>query len=216
MRINTIVFDMDGTLVDTNELVADSWRYAVKELTGRDITDEEIRQTMGELLRDSMLRLMPEIDPDTALELYRAYQREIFLERISLYDGVENVLRELQEKGYKNVLLTSRLRTSCDRALSHFGIAQYFDAVLTASDTKVFKPDPEPVYMILDMAGAEPGEAMMIGDTVHDIEAGIAAGVFTVLVDWSVAMPPEKRKSAPKPDAVIEKMEDILLLLEKR
>lgn len=212
--LNTVIFDMDGTLIDTNELVADSWRYAVKELTGRDITEDEIKGTLGEILRDSMLRLMPDIDPEVALNTYRDYQRDIFLDRIKLYEGTSEALREIHADGYKSALLTSRLRASTEKALKHFGIADCFNAVLTASDTKIFKPDPAPVYEILGMTGSKAEEAMLVGDTVHDIEAGLAAGVFTVLVGWSYALPPEKRKNAPKPDAVIEKMQDILSLLK--
>jgi len=211
--INTVVFDLDGTLLDTNDLIADSWSYTLKTLTGRGITDEEIRGTMGELLADSMRRLMPEIDTEEALDVYRMYQREIFLGSIKLYEGVEETLRELHGAGVKCALLTSRLRPSTVKALDHYGITDLFEAVLTASDTEVFKPDPAPIFQILDIIGSRPEEAMLLGDTVHDIEAGLAAGVFTVLVGWSYALPPEERESAPKPDAVIEKMRDILTLV---
>ena len=212
--INTVIFDLDGTLIDTNDLVADSWRYTVKKLTGKDITDDEIRGTLGEILLDSMRRIMPEIDPDTALEVYRAYQRDIFLDSIKLYDGTAEVLAALHGAGIKNAILTSRLRTSTEKAMAHFGIRELFDAVLTASDTKIFKPDPAPVYLILDMLGSKAEDAMIVGDSIHDVEAGLAAGVFTVLVDWSCALPPERRADAPAPDAVIEKMQDLLTLLK--
>jgi len=213
MKKNTILFDLDGTLIDTNELIVDSWRYTVMTLTGRDITDEEIRGTLGEILLDSMIRVMPDIDPDTALQTYREYQHDIFLDSITLYEGTKEVLTELRKAGCKTALLTSRLRTSCERALAHFGITDLFDAVLTASDTKVFKPDPTPIYYILDELGSRPEEAVIVGDTVHDIEAGLAAGVYTVLVGWSVALPPEKRPTAPAPDAIINKLHDLLTLV---
>ena len=208
-----MLFDLDGTLVDTNELVSESWRYTVRELTGREITEEEIRETLGELLKDSMLRIMPEIDPEAALETYRAYQRDKFLLQIKLYEGADEVLRALHEAGYKLAIVTSRLRTSCERALNHFGLTDLFDATLTASDGSVFKPDPAPIYKILEEIGAGPDEAIFVGDTVHDIEAGLAAGTFTILVGWSFALPPDKREKAPEPDAVIENMRDILTLL---
>jgi len=211
--INTVIFDLDGTLLDTNELVADSWRFTVRTLAGREVTDEEVRGTFGEILLDSMLRLLPGVEPDKALDTFRTYQRDIFLERISLYDGAKETLAAIHLAGIKNAVLTSRLRTSTERALNHFGIADLFDAVLTASDTEVFKPDPAPVYLLLDMLGSRAEEAMIVGDTVHDIEAGLASGLFTVLVDWSQALPPEKRQAAPAPDAVIEKMQDLLKLL---
>ena len=212
-RVNTVLFDFDGTLVDTNGLISESWRYTVKTLKNRDITDDEIRSSLGEILLDSMRRLMPDVDPEKAVELYRVHQRDIFLDRISLYEGVEEVLYALHEAGYKNALVTSRLKNSTEKGLAHFGLDKLFDAVLTASDTEVFKPDPTPIYLVLDMLGSRPEEAIFVGDTIHDIEAGLAAGVFTVLVDWSYALPPEKRVAAPVPDAVIEKMQDLLQLL---
>jgi len=212
--INTVLFDLDGTLVDTNDLIYDTWRYTVNTLTGRGITDEEIRGTLGEMLQESMKRLMPEIDPAEALDVYRVFQRGKFLDRIKLYEGAEEVLRAIRAAGYKNALVTSRLRSSAERAMAHFGLTDLFDAVLTASDTDIFKPDPAPIFLILEMLGSKPEEAMLVGDTVHDIEAGLAAGVFTVLVDWSLALPPEKRDAIPKPDAVVGKMQDILALLK--
>jgi len=211
--INTVIFDLDGTLIDTNELITDTWRHTVKTLTGSDISDDVIRGTMGEVLPDSMRRIMPGIDIEEALDVYRDFQRDRFLSSIKLYEGVEEALRAIHEAGYKNAILTSRMRTSTEKGLAFLGIADLFDAVLTANDTKIFKPDPAPVYQVLDILGARPEEAMFVGDTVHDIEAGLAAGVFTVLVDWSYALPPEKREGAPSPDAVIENMEDLLKLL---
>ena len=214
--IKVVIFDLDGTLLDSSRPISMSWRHTMETLVGRGITDEEIRLTMGEMLIDSMRRMMPEVEAEYALDFYRTYQRGIFLDQIYLYDGAEDVLRTLKEAGYKNLLLTSRLNSSTFRALDKFGITGLFDAVLTASESKKFKPDPGPVLEILEMIGAGPEEAIMIGDTGHDIEAGKAAGVFTVLVDWSLALPPgEAREEAPAPDAIIEKLSDVPALLDK-
>ena len=212
-RIDAVLFDFDGTLLDSNELIADSWRYTAITLTGRDISDEEIRSTLGEMLIDSIRRLLPEIDAEYALEYYRDYQREIFLERIKLFDGTEEVLRLLKATGYKTALVTSRLKGSTERGLVHFGIKDLFDAVLTASDTDKFKPDPAPVLMILDMIGRKPEDALFVGDTASDVEAGRAAGVLTALVSWSLALPPEKIPEGLEPDFIINKLSDIPRLL---
>jgi pyrophosphatase PpaX len=216
VKKNTVLFDFDGTLMDTNGLIAESWIFTVKTLAGRDISDEEIRSTLGEMLVDSMRRIIPEVDAEHAVDVYRDYQRDKYLDSISLFDGAEEVLRALRAAGCKTALVTSRLKNSTERGLAHFGIAELFDAVLTASDTDKVKPDPEPVFLTLGMVGSKPEEAILIGDTSHDIEAGRAAGVFTVLVDWSWALPPEKRAEAPAPDVVIKDMRDILTLLELR
>ena len=213
-QIKAVLYDFDGTLLDSNELIAESWRHTVKSLAGREISDDEIRSSLGEMLADSMRRLVPEADPDTARDFYREYQREIFLDRISLFDGTKETLNALKEAGYKNALATSRLKTSTFRALDWFGITDCFDTILTANDTDKFKPDPTPIFMVLDTLGCRPEEAIFIGDTVHDIEAGAAAGVFTLLVDWSFALPPGPvRDNAPAPDGVLKRMQDIPELL---
>ena len=212
-NISTALFDLDGTLMDSNELIDDTWRYTVKTLTGRDISDEDVRLTLGEILADSMRRLIPDVDVEEALVVYRAYQRDFFIDRIRLFDGAEDVLRALRAAGFRTGLVTSRLKNSTERALAHFGIGGLFDAVLTASDTEAFKPDPTPILVILDRLGGRPEEAVYFGDTVHDIEAGLAAGVFTALVDWSAALPPGMRAGCAAPDAVIGSMRDIPALL---
>jgi len=213
-NIKAVLWDFDGTLLDSNEVIAESWRHTVMSFVGRDVSDDELRRTFGEMLIDSMRWLVPEVDPVEAVDFYREYQKEIFLDRIRLFDGTEEVLRALKKAGYKNAIVTSRLKRSTHRALNKFGLTELFDAVLTASDTDKFKPDPEPIYMILDMIGCSPGEAIFVGDTSHDIEAGKNAGMFTVLVDWSDALPPGKiRDAAPAPDAIIEKLTDLYELL---
>jgi len=212
-HIKTVLFDFDGTLVDTNGLIVDSWRHTVMTMAGRDIGDDEIRTTLGELLIDSMRRILPEADAGEALEVYRVYQRELFLDRIRLFDGAEETLRALKEAGYKVALVTSRMKGSTEKGLAHFGLDGFFDAILTASDADKAKPDPEPLLMILETIASGPEEAIYIGDTVHDIEAGLAAGVFTILVDWSFALPPEERAGAPEPDMVIKGLKDVLTLL---
>ena len=210
--VKTVLFDLDGTLIDTNELIIDTWRHTVKTMTGREITDEEVRLTFGELLIDSARRLMPDIDGELIIDFYRKFQREVFIDRIKLFDGAEEVLRKLRANGYKTALVTSRLKSSAVRGLIHFGLEDLFDAILTASDTEKFKPDPEPLFDILDMVGGRPEEAIFVGDTVYDIEAGRNAGVFTVLVGFSYALPPENRTTVA-PDVVINELRDILGLL---
>ena len=212
-RVNTVLFDLDGTLMDSNDLIVESWQYTVKSLTGREISAEEVYTTFGEMLIDSMRRLLPEVDAELARDFFRDYQRGIFLERIKLFDGAEEVLGKLKDAGFKLAIVTSRLKTSAERGLAHLEIAGFFDAVLTASDTDKFKPDPAPIFMILDMVGSKPEEAIFIGDSKQDIEAGAYAGVLTALVDWSIALPPEKRMEEPVPDFVISSLLEILDLL---
>ncbi|MDR0876179.1 MAG: HAD-IA family hydrolase [Clostridiales Family XIII bacterium] len=232
-KFDTALFDFDGTIMDTNGLIIESWKHTVRALTGREITLDEIRGTLGEVIAYSMARIMPEIDPAVAVATYREYQSDRYLKGIRLFDGVAETLAALrglhglpgqsgrtgqpgrtgqQGSGVKTGLVTSRLANSTYKALDHFGIRQYFDVILTVEDCTKFKPDPEPILLALERLGAAPERTIYLGDTVHDILASKAAGVFTVLADWSVALPPEKRAGAPAADLVIKHMDDLLEL----
>jgi pyrophosphatase PpaX len=220
-NFDTALFDFDGTIMNTNDLIIESWNHTVRTLTGRKITLDEIRGTLGEVIAHSMQRIMPEIDPKVAVATYREYQADRYLKGIRLFDGVGETLAALrglhgqdgqQGRGVKTGLVTSRLANSTYKALDHFGIRQYFDLILTVEDCTKFKPDPEPILLALERLGAAPARTIYLGDTVHDILAAKAAGVFTVLADWSVALPPEKRVGAPPADLVIKHMSDLLEL----
>ena len=213
-NINTVLFDFDGTLLDSNGLIADTWRHTVRNFTGKEISDDEIRDTIGEMLIDSMRRMMPEVNPEEAVEFYRVYQRGIFLDRVRLFEGTEKVLRALKAAGFKTAIVTNRLKSSTHNALEHFEITELFDFILTASEMEKFKPDPEPIYKALEQLNSKPEEAIFVGDSNHDIEAGNAAGVFTILVNWSFGLPPgELRENASEPDTTISELEEILVLL---
>ncbi|GHU66858.1 haloacid dehalogenase [Clostridia bacterium] len=214
IKFDTALFDFDGTIMDTNDIVIESWQYTVRMLTGREVTLDELRTALGEVFAFSMKRIMPEIDFQLAVETYRTYQREKFLNGIHLFDGVTETLAALQELGIKIGLVTSRLANSTYKALDHFDIRKYFDIVLTEEDCSKFKPDPEPLLLALARLESEAAKTIYLGDAIYDILAAKRAGVCAVLADWSVALPPGKRAGSPKPDLIIEHMRDLLKLFK--
>ena len=211
-KIDTILVDFDGTLMDTNDLIIKSWVHAIKEFTGKDADLDEVTKSFGETIQLTMPRLIPGIDVDTAIESYRNFQFDNYLENIHPFDGSIATLETLKEKGYKLALVTSRLSRSTYAALEHFDLGKYFEVVITADDCTEHKPNPAPLMMALEDLGKKPQNAMMIGDTKHDIGAAKAAEVVSVLVDYSVALPPGRRDGI-NPDYIIETFSDILVLL---
>ena len=212
--IDTVLVDFDGTMMDTNELILNSWMYAIKTLTGKELPPDEIRATFGETIAFSMQKLMPGVEISKAVNLYRDYQFDKYLDNIHPFDGVEETLTILKDKGYKLAVVTSRLTRSTYSGLEHFNLDRFFEVVITADDCPEHKPHPLPLIMAMEGLDSKPEHTVMIGDTKHDIGAAKAAGVVSVLVDYSVALPPEKRE-AEKPDYVIEKFSDIITLLER-
>lgn len=131
-QIDTVLFDYDGTLVDTNRVVLESWQHTFRTLEVRERPDREVYKTFGEPIKLTMKKFFPARE-DYALEVYRSWQSEHFQDYISLFPGILPMLKELRKKDVKIGLVTSRLESSTYQGLNSFGIADCFDAVVTAN-----------------------------------------------------------------------------------
>lgn len=210
MKFNTFIFDFDGTIADTNDIILQSWQHAYRTLRGKEEDPDLIQSRYGEPLKESMEQAFPEVDPHEAMELYRGYQADIFEEWVKEFPGVTEVLKELKTRGKQLVILTSRQNDFTMRGLNKMGITELFDAIITCDETDAHKPDPEPMYRALAKSGASEEESLMIGDSRFDIMCAHRAGVKGALVAWSVAQPVAPEEGEAKPDYIIKTMEDIL------
>ena len=213
-KINTILFDFDGTLMDTNEVIIQSWQYAFKKIKGVEGDRDAIIRTFGEPLALTLKKFFGGTEEDIAefLRVYRDYQTNVFEDEIVLFPGVYDMLRKLKELGYRMAVVTSRLSQSTYEGLRKFGVLDLFDVVVTADDTKAHKPDPEPANIALAKLGVSAEEAVMVGDTRMDMGCAKNAGLISVLVGWSMAIIEDP---ADQPDYVVEKADDLIALLEK-
>lgn len=217
-EIETILFDFDGTLMDTNDVIIQSWQHTYRTLRGEEGDIDEILATFGEPLDLSMENLFPDVPLEESLPIYRGYQRENFLSDIKLVDGATDLLDELKDRNYGMALVTSRLKFTTDQALDTFDLRRYFDCVVTADDVTRHKPDPQSVEIALDKLGSSPAKAMMIGDTRHDIMCAKNAGIRSVLVSWSITLRGMGRDDFPPghaPDHIIDRPEDLVGLLRQ-
>ncbi|MDR2132047.1 MAG: HAD-IA family hydrolase, partial [Clostridiales Family XIII bacterium] len=189
MGINTILFDFDGTVMDTNRVIINSWQHTFRTLTGAERPVEEIVATFGEILQNTAARLFPDVPVEKTMEIYRSYHTANFGPMISVFPGIRELLEALKERGYAVAMVTSRLPSTTMEGLDKYGLSGYFDPVVTCDDCEKFKPDPEPALIALERLGKRPEEALMVGDTRNDILCARRAGVKSVLVGWSMAMP---------------------------
>ncbi|HUM55744.1 MAG TPA: HAD-IA family hydrolase [Bacillota bacterium] len=213
-KFDTVIFDFDGTIMDTNNIIIDSWQHTFRTIEGRERPVEEIIGTFGEPLGETMARLLPGHETQVALDIYRSYHRDSFKERITIFPGMMEVLSEIKKRGYKTGLVTSRLAVTTAQGLSKYDLWQYFDAVVTMEDCKKHKPDPEPLEITLKKLCSKPEKSIMLGDTMHDITCAKNAGVESVLVGWAIAVKKDEIKSGNGPDHIIEKADDLLEILE--
>jgi len=209
----TVLFDFDGTIMDTNDIIIKSWQHTFQTLEGRERSLEEILETFGEPLRITMERILPDFDTEKAIEIYRSYQFEHYRELIELFPGMKELIEGLKQEGYKLGVVTSRLRNSTEIGLKKYGLIGCFGTIVTADDTNKHKPDPEPIRIALKKLNSEPQETIMIGDSMFDVLCAQNAGVEAVLVSWAMATDAQSRLQDVKPEHVIEKAEEIWTIL---
>ncbi|MGI6203667.1 MAG: HAD-IA family hydrolase [Anaerovoracaceae bacterium] len=201
--IKAVLYDFDGTLADTNDLIVNSWQHVYETLEGEKHPVDEIYATFGEPLRDSMAAAFPDWDTDEVVDIYRQYQYKIFDGQIRMCKNAYMMVTMVKAAGIKSAVVTARLKYTTMRGLKIFGLDDFFDAVVTREDVEKSKPDPESALKALEIIGAAPEEALMLGDTIHDIRCAHNAGVTAVLANWGMSSTGKDAEGEDAPDFVI-------------
>ena len=175
-KIEAVIFDADGTILDTKEFIIQGFEHAL-EAHGHAVPPRShISATIaGVSIEDCYVRLAPDGDIIALCETHRKFQEGRY-DLIIAYEGLNDVLALLRSRGMKLGVCSSRGH-SLKPSLSHTSIAHHFDAVIDAHDVTYHKPHPEPVLKTLELLGVLPENAAMIGDTSADIAAAKAAGL---------------------------------------
>jgi pyrophosphatase PpaX len=215
--LDAALFDFDGTLVDTTEMIFQSMRHATSSVLGReDFTREELLANVGQPLPRQMEILDAE-KAELLLEAYRAHHEEHHDALIAEFPGVDEALNRLRTAGVRIVVVTSKRRRSVEMALEKFpGLDLVVDLFVTMEDTTEHKPHPEPLLKGLELAGGVPKDkAVYVGDSPFDVQAAKAAGLRSVAVSWGAFSEDTLREAEPDhlvPD--IGAVVDVLLKLK--
>jgi pyrophosphatase PpaX len=211
MRHQTVLFDLDGTLIDSGAMILASLRHATRTVLRREIADEHLLAAVGGAgLRDQMTVL----DAERADELVTAYREhnEPLHGDLQGFDGVEGVLAELRGEGRKLGVVTAKRHATVELAFAVIPLGAYFDAIVGWDDTERHKPHPDPLLTALERLGAAPKDAAYVGDSPFDIAAAKAAGVFSVAATWG-GIHPRERLEAEEPDVFVARPEELLAVL---
>jgi len=211
MRYPTVLFDLDGTLIDSGEIILSSFRHATKTVLAQEIPDEILAAAVGGSNIYEQMRAFDEERADELVRVYREHNEPLHDDLIA-FEGIERVLDRLKEEGRKLGIVTAKRRKTVDLAFAILPLERYFDAVVTADQTEHHKPHPEPVLTALERLGSKPEEAAFVGDSPFDMGAGKAAGVFTVAVSWGKIHSVERLRETGA-DAVVNAPEELLDVL---
>jgi pyrophosphatase PpaX len=183
MRYPTVLFDFDGTLVDSGAIILSSFKHAARTVLARDVEEEQIAALVGGSNLHDQMRVLDAERVEELVHAYREHNRPLH-DELEAFDGVDDVLETLAAQGRKLGLVTAKRRTGVELAFDALGIGCFFDAVVSAEDTERHKPDPQPVLLALDRLGSRPEDAAFVGDSPFDVGAGKTAGTFAVGVSW--------------------------------
>lgn len=184
--IRCVLFDLDGTTVDTNELIIETFQHVLKQKCSLEVPREQIIPQMGGPLDDQFRFFADREDVADLVEAYRAYNVTRHDEMVALFPNVLETVKTLSEEGLKLGIVTTKMRLTSERALRMFGLLPYMESIVTIEDVAHPKPHPEPVMKAMAELSAKPEETLMVGDSPADIGSANAAGAVSVGVAWSL------------------------------
>jgi len=185
VALTTFLFDLDGTLIDSIELILRSYRHTLRTHRGEEPADDVWMAGLGTPLWVQFRRFSEDpAEIEAMVATYRAYNLAHHDEMVRPYDGVVEAVRALKQRGRPLGLVTSKLRSGAIRGLVRASLEDAFDVVVGADDVTHPKPHPEPVRVALERLGAPARGAVFVGDSRHDLVSGRAAGVKTAAALW--------------------------------
>jgi pyrophosphatase PpaX len=212
MRYPVVLFDLDGTLIDSGPIIMASMRHASVTVLGLEPDEERVRAAIG---GPGLIAQMRDLDPDRVdelVEVYRAHNEPLHA-TLESFEGVFDLLAELHRRGHRLGIVTAKRVATVRLALDRFPLLDDLTEVLVGvEDTERHKPDPEPLFEALRRLGARPEEAAYVGDSPFDIRAAKAAGALAVAVGWG-GIHPDERLLAEEPDALVHEPGEILDLV---
>jgi len=184
------LFDVDGTLIDTAEMIYQCFKHTCSVYGEKTITREQVYESIGVPLRPQIEmhlgRTVTDNEYEKMQKTHMDYQMTIYREHLKLFEGVLETLTQLKGVGKKLAVVTSRRKQSLIVYLEETGIVEFFDAIITPEDTTNHKPHPAPALLALEKMQGKASESLFIGDATFDIECGKNAGTDTAFVEWSM------------------------------
>jgi pyrophosphatase PpaX len=211
MRFPVVLFDLDGTVIDSGAIILASMRHAAKEVLGVEPPDEELMAAVG---GPGLEEQMHALAPDRVEELVTVYRshNEPLHDSLVCCPGMDDVLVRLKDEGRRLGIVTAKRRQTVELAFATVPLGHLFETVVGGDETDRHKPDPEPLLLALERLEARADETAYVGDAPFDVRAAKAAGIHSVAVTWG-GIHARERLEAEHPDAVADTAEELLDVL---
>ena len=209
MRYSVVLFDLDGTVIDSGAIILASMRHAAETVVGGKWTDAQLMKAVG---GPGLEAQMVALDPERVDELVRVYREhnEPLHDTLESFLGMQDVLATLTERGHRLGIVTAKRRSTVDLAFARLPLEHLFETVVGGDETANHKPHPAPLLLALERLGASPGDAAYVGDSPFDMQAAKAAELFAIGVSWGRIHTADKLSDA---DVIVDRAEELLDLV---
>jgi pyrophosphatase PpaX len=208
IRFPVVLFDLDGTVVDSGAIILASMRHATREVLGRDFDDAELLQAVGGPGLEAQMAVFGPDRVDELVQVYRAHNEPLH-EELEACAGMEDVLVRLHAEGRRLGVVTAKRRSTVELAFDRVPVAHLFETVVGGDETERHKPDPEPLLLAAKRMSAQPAETAYVGDSPFDIRAAKAAGMYAIAVTWG-RIHDRGRLEREQPDAIVDTAGELL------
>jgi len=208
VRFPVVLFDLDGTVVDSGAIILASMRHATREVLGREYSDAELLQAVGGPGLEAQMHALAPEHVDRLVSVYRAHNEPLH-DELEACAGMEDVLVRLRDESRRLGIVTAKRRATVELAFESVPLGHLFGTIVGGDETERHKPDPEPLLLAARRLGADPAETAYVGDSPFDVRAAKAAGMYAVAVTWG-RIHDRARLEAEEPDAIVDTAEELL------
>jgi len=209
VRYPVVLFDLDGTVIDSGAIILASMRHAAETVVGGEWSDQELMQAVGGPGLEAQMVALDPTRVDELVQVYRAHNEPLH-DTLECCLGMEDVLSELRERGHRLGIVTAKRRVTVDLAFARLPIEHLFETVVGGDETQQHKPHPAPLQLALERLDARPEDAAYVGDSPFDMQSAKAAGVYAIGVSWGRIHAAERLTDA---DVVVDGAEELLDLV---
>lgn len=207
MLFPVVLFDLDGTVIDSGAIILASMRHAAKEVLGAEPPDELLMAAVGGPGLEAQMHALAPDRVEELVTVYRAHNEPLHDELVCC-PGIDDLLVRLKDEGRRLGIVTAKRRATVELAFNVLPLRELFETVVGGDETKAHKPDPEPLLLAAERLNVDPKTCAYVGDSPFDVRSAKAAEMFAIAVTWG-GIHDRAKLEAEEPDAIVDDAEEL-------